>query len=223
MCDVKLQAGRFVTDRYEWTSLARSAPSVYHSWEWAEQSRRRVAHLVPHLAVSVSYFRLWVDDDALIAVPVLTIDGMHYNVPRSEPHVLEGGPVDDLFALIDDAADADGTDIEFVDDTEQLDIIRALEWDLQADADDYRARRTLADTDVAEMRSRLRFADDDTADCWFDAVKWVDRSGLDVSFVEYRRNDEPIGWAVYAVHNGDAEVLAAAHAEFHVPPWTSLR
>src|SRR6056297_3067448 len=98
---MKVEAARFVTDRYEWASLAQRAPSIYHRWEWSEQSRRRVAHLLPHLTVTTAYLRVWAAD-TLVACPVLSIDDIWYNIPRSEPLVLDGGPVDPL-RVIDEA------------------------------------------------------------------------------------------------------------------------
>lgn len=218
---MKVEAARYVGDRYEWASLAKRSPSVYHRWEWSEQSRRRVAHLLPHLTVETAYLRVWADD-TLVAVPLLGIDDIWYNVPRSTALVLDG-PDLDPWAVVNEAAEDDGADIVFIDDTEQLQTNEALEWALNRDADDHRSRQALIPTDIDEMRLRLRFADDACCATWFEAITWVDRSGLAARFVEYRRNDEPIGWGVYVEHLGELTLLAAAHVEHEVPPWTSLR
>lgn len=218
---VKVEAVRFVSDRYEWSSIAQRAPEVYHRWEWSEQSRRRVAHLCPHLKIESAYLRVW-SDDALVAMPILLIDDIWYNTPRSTPLVLSGEHVDPL-AVIDEATEEYGDDVVFIDDSGQLELITGLEWRLNVDADDHRNRQSLIPADLAEMRLRLRFPDDTAADCWFDAIQWVDRSGLKAKFVEYRRNSEPIGWGIYVQHLDDLVCLAAAHVEFEVPTWTSER
>jgi len=218
---MKVEAARFVGDRYEWASLAKRSPSVYHRWEWSEQSRRRVAHLLPHLNVETAYLRVWADD-SLVAVPLLCIDDIWYNVPRSTPLVIDGPDVDPEF-VINEASEEDGSDIVFVDDSQQLQVIDALEWALNRDADDHRSRQALIPADIAEMRLRLRFIDETTSDIWFEAISWVDRSGLTARFIEYRRNDEPIGWGVYVEHLDQLVLLAAAHVEHDVPAWTSER
>jgi hypothetical protein len=217
----KVEAARFVSDRYEWSSLAQRAPEVYHRWEWSEQSRRRVAHLSPHLKIESAYLRVWADD-ALVAMPILFIDGIWYNTPRSTPIVLSGSHADPM-SVIDEATEEYGEDIVFVDDSEQLKVTSALEWRLNVDADDHRNRQSLIPSDLAEMRLRLRFADDKIADIWFEAIQWVDRCGLKAKFIEYRRNSEPIGWGVYVEHLDELVCLAAAHVEFEVPTWTSNR
>mgnify|MGYP001552974099 CR=1 FL=1 len=218
---MKVEAARYVADRYEWASLSKRAPSVYHRWEWSEQSRRRVAHLLPHLDVDTCYLRVWADD-SLVCLPLLGIDDIWYNVPRSVPLVIDGPSVDPEF-VINEAAEDDGTDIVIIDDSEQLSALEALEWALNRDADDHRTRQALIPRDVDEMRVRLRFADDETADTWYEAITWVDRSGLTARFIEYRRNDEPIGWGIYVEHLGELVLLAAAHVDHEVPPWTSQR
>jgi len=218
---MKVEEVRFVSDRYEWVSIACRAPSVYHRWEWAEQSRRRAAHLLPHLDVDVSYLRVW-SGDTLVSCPMLMIDDVWFNVPRAVPLVVEGGPIDPIRVIMDAASE--DFEIDLIDDSKQLDNIDAVEWELNADADDTRSRQALAPPDVAIMRHRLTFPTEFDADTWFDALKWVERSGLaDVWFVEFRRNDEPIGWHTHTTHLGETVVLAAAHVEHIVEPWTSQR
>lgn len=218
---VKVEAARFVNDRYEWSSLAQRAPEVYHRWEWSEQSRRRVASLCPHLKVESAYLRVW-SGDALVAMPILLIDDIWYNTPRSTPLVLSGCHGNPL-AAIDEATEDLGEDVVFIDDSDQLKVTTALEWRLNIDADDHRNRQSLIPSDLAEMRLRLRFADDQTSDIWFEAIQWLDRSGLKAKFIEYRRNGEPVGWGVYVDHLDELVCLAAAHVEFDVPAWTSER
>ncbi len=219
---MKVEAARYVGDRYEWASLSKRSPSVYHRWEWSEQSRRRVAHLLPHLTINICYLRVWADT-SLVAMPMMMIDeDIWVNVPRSAPLVIDGPAVDPL-AVVNEAADDDGADIVFIDDSEQLSTIEALEHELNRDADDSRTRQGLIPRDVEEMRIRLRFTDDDAAERWFEAIQWVDRSGLKARFVEFRRNDEPIGWAVYVEHLNELTPLAAAHVNYDVPEWTSPR
>lgn len=218
---MKLETIRFVCDRYEWASIAQRAPSVYHRWEWSEQSRRRVAHLLPHLAVDVAYLRVW-DDRTLVACPVILINDEWFNVPRAVPLVIEEGPADPDRVLLA-AADSDDVDLTLVDDSEQLAALEALQWELAVDSDDYRNRASLIPADVAAMRSRLSFESADAQAMWFEGILWACRSGLDVKIVEYRRNQEPIGWTVMAVHLNEPVVLAAAHVEQIVPAWTSAR
>ena len=219
---MKVEAARYVADRYEWASLSKRSPSVYHRWEWSEQSRRRVARLLPHLDIDICYLRVWADD-SLVAMPMLMIDeGIWFNTPRSTPLVIDGPPVDP-FLVVDEAAEEDGADIVFIDDSEQIVTIEAVEHELERDADDSRTRQGLIPRDIEEMRLRLRFADDIDAEMWFEAIQWVDRSGLNARFIEFRRNDEPIGWAVYVEHLNDLTLLAAAHVDREVPPWTSPR
>lgn len=210
-----------MSDRYEWASLVKRAPSVYHRWEWSEQSRRRVASLCLKLNIESCYLRVWAGD-VLVAMPMLKIEDIWYNTPRAEPVVLEGH-TDDPLAVIDEATEEYGEDVVYIDDSAQLAEIAALEWQLNSDADDHRNRQSLIPSDLAQMRSCLRFADDETADMWFEAVQWLDRSGIKARFVEYRRNDEPIGWGVYADHLGELVPLAVGHVEHEVPPWTSPR
>lgn len=218
---MKVETARFVGDRYEWSSLARRAPSVYHRWEWSEQSRRRVTRFCPGVNVETAYLRVW-HDEALIVCPILLIGDLWYNTPRAEPVLIQGA-VDDAWQAIDEATEEYGELIIHRDDSEQLAEIQALEWQLNADADDQRNRQTLIPSDLDDMRFRLRFADDLTSELWFEAVQWLGRSGLDARFVEYRRNDEPIGWGIYAAHLGELTCLAAAHVEFEVPTWVSQR
>lgn len=217
---MKVETVRFVSDRYEWASMTLRAPSVYHRWEWSEQSRRRVAHLNPHLTVDIAYLRVW-DGDTLVACPVLMIDDVWYNSPRATPLVLDGGPAD-ASRIIAYAVD-DNVDLVLIDDAEQTEALEALRWELNADADDYRRRRSIIPTDLHAMRARLSFESEDVCVIWFDGIEWAYRSGLDVTLTEYRRNDEPIGWELTVEHLGEPTVLAAAHVDRLVEAWTSLR
>lgn len=218
---MRLEQVRFVSDRYEWASLAQRAPSVYHRWEWSEQSRRRVAHLVPHLTVASAYLRVWFAD-TLAACPVLLIDDIWFNSPRATPLIIEGGPADPVRILIRGADDSDEI-LVLIDDSDQTRTLDALHWELESDADDSRVRRALIPADVDAMRSRLMFESVESRDMWFEGVEWACRSGLEVRLVEYRRNGEPIGWDLTATHLHESTVLAAAHVEQIVPAWTSPR
>lgn len=218
---MKLETVRFVSDRYEWASLVQRAPSVYHRWEWSEQSRRRVAHLLPHMTVETAYLRVW-DHDTLAACPLILIDDTWFNTPRAAPLIIEGGPADPD-RIIEQAAEDENIDLILVDDTDQVDALEALRWELSADCDDYRSRRALIPADVEIMRARLTFESIEARDLWFDGIQWACRSGLEVQLVEYRRNGEPIGWDLTALHLHEPTVLAAAHVEQIVPAWTSPR
>lgn len=218
---MKLETVRFVSDRYEWASLAQRAPSVYHRWEWTEQSRRRVAHLLPHMTIETAYMRVW-EADTLAACPVILIDDMWYNTPRAAPLIIEGGPADPD-RIIEQAAEEENVDLILVDDSDQIEALEALRWELEADCDDHRSRRALIPADVEAMRARLTFESVEARDMWFDGIQWACRSGFDIHIVEYRRNGEPIGWDVTAVHLHEPTVLAAAHVEQLVPAWTSPR
>lgn len=218
---MKVETVRFVSDRYEWASMTQRAPSVYHRWEWSEQSRRRVAHLMPHMKIDTAYMRVW-DGDTLVAVPVILIDGTWFNVPRSAPLVLEGGPANPTTIIVE-AADDENEDVVIVNDDNQIQALDALRWELAADADDYRRRRSIIPEDLHGMRARLTFDTVDACDMWFEGIEWAYRSGLDVTLIEYRRNDEPIGWELTVTHLGEPTVLAAAHVERPVEAWTSPR
>lgn len=215
---MEVEAVRFVSHPFEWSSITNRVSSVYHQWGWAEQSRRRVARIISD--VDVAYLRVW-SHDSLVTCPLILIDDVWFNVPRSQPLVLDGPPVDPI-AVIESAADIENVDIELVNDCDQIAELRQLAWQLAHDADDVRSRRSFAPADVQAMSAVLNFASDEAAEAWFEAVGWVWRSGFDARLVEYRRNDEVIGWTI-DVDYGDIATVAAGHVEWVVADWTSPR
>lgn len=212
---------RFVSDRYEWASLTKQVPSLYHQWEWAEQSRRRIVRELPTLPIDSAYLRIWAGD-TLIGCPVVQIDDVWFNAPRALPMCLLGEPLP-AAALAEWAADDDGCILIVVDDSPQIADIHATRWLLECDADDLRSRRSLAPIDIKTMLTRLSFESEHARDTWVEAVGWVWRAGWNARLIEYRRNDEPIGWSVEVEHTDSVTVLAAAHVEMIVADWTSPR
>ena len=222
MARVKVETVRFIADRYEWAATARHARSVYHRWEWTEQSRRRVAFLFPRVKVASAYLRVWLGD-TLVGCPVLSIDGIWFNTPRSTPLVIDG-PGCDVHTAIAEAIEYTKDDVVIVDDTEQLRQLEAIRWELTIDSTDCRSRRSITPSDLTGMARALTFDTDTTGELWFDGIRWVSQSGWDIRLDEYRRNDEPIGWTITTPDPSEGvTVLAAAHVEQIVPPWTSLR
>lgn len=214
---MEVEAVRFVDDRFEWSSLTKETPSIYHLWEWSEQSRRRVQRQLPTRTVDSAYLRIWVHD-SMIGCPVIHIDGIWYNTPRSSPLTLVGEPIDP-FAVFDALDD----DVFLIDDSEQIDSIAALSAQLGADADSTRSRRSIAPSDIEAMRRQLVFPSADASEIWFEGVEWAWRTGWDTTLVEYRRAETIIGWTVEVHRQGAPAVVAAARCDQIVPEWTSPR
>lgn len=216
-----VEAVRFVEDPFEWSSITNRVGSLYHQWGWAEQSRRRVSRQLPHLTVDAAYLRIW-EDDTLIAVPLILIDDIWYNAPRSIPMVISGPPIDPT-PVIDQAADWSGTDIVVIDDGQQIARIVATAWELREDADEIIERRSFTPADAERMAEHLTFADERSAAVWFEAVAGLWQAGWDCRLCEYRRHAAPIGWATVVLVADRRVCVAAAHIEHVVAEWTSPR
>lgn len=214
---MEVEAVRFVSDRFEWSSMTNDA-ALYHRWEWSEQSRRRVARQLPTTTVGAAYLRIWVHD-TMITCPVILIGDIWYNTPRAQPMTVVGDPISPA-DVIDDL----DVDVVIVDDTAQLTAITTIAERLTDHADETRSRRSVTAAETATMRSRLAFADAESGDTWFEGVEWIWRTGWDARLIEYRRCRQPIGWTVEVSHkNAAATVVAAAHVDEVVPAWTSPR
>lgn len=222
MCvKMESEAVRFVSDRFEWASLTKRVGALYHRWEWAEQSRQRVVRQLPLIPIQTAYLRIWIID-SMVVCPLIGIGDTWYNAPRAQPMVVAGEPVDPVAAL-ELAADVEGTDIVYVDDSAQVSAISSVVDDLIARADDHRERRSLAPVDVTDMIDRLTFADEGARDRWIEAVAWTWRAGWDARLVEYRADRDPIGWVVDVHHLDTVSTVAAAAVDGEVLEWTSPR
>ena len=215
---------RRVTDRSEWSALARLTPHFTHEFSWSLQCIGLIQALVFfRVPVQPTYLRVWVDD-VLYGCPFLVLisaDGTEraLNTPRAVPARITGvGPDLDPAAVITSAwADA-RVDIDLDFERRITDSFTRLE----RDADRSSRAWALSDADLDLIRRHGDWETHWDQDQWCRSFARLWQGAWQTELVSFRRDGEPLGWAARIHRNGhEPAVVATVRSGEPVSPWVS--
>lgn len=214
-----------MTERFEWSSLARLADSYAHEWSWAQQCASRVRPLVFYRAdVTVAYLRVW-HGDVMFGCPVVQMsDGVRrrrFNVPRSSPTRLAGDGAAPEAAEVLAAA---FPEVQLYDDSAELAELAAIASRLRRRSDRDDRSWSLTAGLATTINSIVKWDSADERELWLDQLDQTWRGAWKLSAVTHQRNAKTIG-VVFEVHRHgwDPEVITAVRAKHPAPPWLSQR
>lgn len=215
---------RRVTDRSEWSALARLTPHFTHEYSWTLQCVGLIQALVFfRIPVQPVYLRVWVDD-VLYGCPFLVLtsaDGIEraLNTPRAAPARITGvGPELDPTVVITSAwADA-RVDLDWEFEQRITDNFHRLE----RDADRSSRSWALTDNDLDLIRRHGSWENNWDRDQWCKSFARLWQGVWRTELVSFRRDGEPLGWAARIHrHAYDPAVVAAVRIGETVTPWVS--
>lgn len=210
-----------MTDRSEWSALARLAPSFTHEWSWAQVCAEQTRLLTfRRVDVSTAYLRTWVDDH-LIGCPVLTLGDDRprlLGLPRSRPALLsdpDGAP-DPLAAF-----SAAHPDVELPDDPVAAKVTTA--WRTLNRRTTHTSRSWGLDpAQLLQIRCRVAWPTEGDSRAWLGILARVWRGYWTAELVTHRNAGAVVGWSVH-LHRPEraAELVAVLIVGQEATPWMS--
>lgn len=222
-----------ITDQWEWASIAKLVPTVYHeqSWTLASVSRIRAQTSLP---VSYGYARVWVGRDTLVGCPLIRFGNRWFNTPRAAPLVLAGCRLNAASALLRAAGRSrDPTvarlrlrdHLELHDDHELVRDIDRTRLLLDVRTATCRRYRSMSTREINLMVRSLSFPDPHVGPEWGAAIKACWNAGSWTTTVNVHADEDgaTIGFSVWVQRPASTECVAAALIDQPVPAWTSYR
>lgn len=224
---------RVITDQWEWASIAKLVPTMYHeqSWTLASVSRIRSQTSLP---VSYGYARVWVGHDTLIGCPLIRFGNRWFNTPRAAPRVLAGTHLNAASALLRAAGRSRDPvvarlrlrdHLELHDDHDVVRNIDRARLLLDARTATSRRYRTMSAREINLMVRSLSWATPDLGPEWGAAIRACWNAGAWTTTVNVHADSAgtTIGYTVWVERPASTECVAAALIDHQVPAWTVIR
>jgi hypothetical protein len=207
---------RLVIDQFEWSALARLAPSFTHEWSWAQLCAERI-RVITFRKVDITpvYLRTWVGDD-LVGCPLLLYGEPPARrvivVPRSSPAILTGDT--DPVAAVRAAMPT----VELVDDD-----VGAQIADLSDRLGEGTSRSwSVSDRDMTTIADAVTWTSEHERNVW---CRWVTRfwraSGWNPELVAHRGDGAVVGWTIRTHRRVGVDTAMAVAVGEPAPPWMS--
>jgi hypothetical protein len=229
---VSIEPLRVVTDQWEWASIAKLVPTVYHEQSWTMASVTRI-RAQTSLPVSFGYARVWVAK-TMVGCPLIRLGNRWFNTPRAAPLVLQGTNLNAAAALkracsrskdpIAARLRLDGH-LELHDDQELVASIERTRLALDARTVHRRRYRAMSGREIDHMVRSLNWEDPYLAIEWAAAVRTCWRAGSWTTAVDVHHDDtgDTIGYTVWVSRPAGSECVAAAAVDEYAPAWTVSR
>ena len=229
---VPIEPLRMVTDQWEWASIAKLVPTVYHEQSWTLASVTRI-RAQTSLPVSFGYARVWVSE-TMVGCPLIRLGNRWFNTPRAAPLVLQGTHLNAAAAL-KRACARDGDPVaarlrlhkrlELHDDHELVAGIERVRLALDVRTASRRTYRAMSSREIGAMVRSLHWSDPYTAEEWDAAVRACWKAGSWTTAVDVHRDDagDTIGYTVWVSRSAGSECVAAALVGENTLAWTVSR